>query len=218
MNAFYACVLDYLQSNSPIIKAGAIFALYFLFASQPTVWGKNRIRVSSETWACLFDFYVESIKSGTHVEAGLIFDKLRKMGAFVFVQEEEIDSYPVQAKIEFERPIKMLQQLNDIRLNMIKEEPIDLCMQFNSEYDELAKQYGEAKQETYYTSQATLATQRNMKETLNVTEKRPRLLQNVLLTSTLGKDETDTMKRLRVTYEQMWNSKRKKLQQRQPEI
>lgn len=88
-------------------------------------------------------------------------------------------------------------------------------MQFDPEYDELAKRYQEAKQQTFSTSQATLATQRIMKETLNVTEKRPRLLQNVLLTSTLAKDETETMKRLRATYQQMWNSKRRKLDEQQ---
>lgn len=88
---------------------------------------------------------------------------------------------------------------------------IDLCMNYGSDYDELAKKYAQAKNETFYTPQATLATQRNLKETLNVTEKRPRLLQNVLLTSTLAKDETDTMKRIRTTGQQMWNAKRKKL-------
>jgi hypothetical protein len=82
-----------------------------------------------------------------------------------------------------------------------------------SEFDSLAKKYELAKRETFCTPQASLATQRNLKETLNVTEKRARLLQNVLLTSTLAKDETETVKRIRGTCQQMWNSKRRKLEE-----
>jgi ASC-1-like (ASCH) protein len=53
----------------------------------------------------LFDFYVESIKSGKNIEAALTFDKLRKLEAFIFVQQEEIDTHLVQERAEFEKPI-----------------------------------------------------------------------------------------------------------------
>jgi hypothetical protein len=80
-----------------------------------------------------------------------------------------------------------------------------------TEYESLANDYQLSKVETFYTPQASLAIQKQLKETLNVTEKRPRLLQNVLLTSTLAQDETGTLKRITKASQQFLNSKRRKL-------
>lgn len=82
-----------------------------------------------------------------------------------------------------------------------------------SELNEIATEYQSTKRETFCTPQASIATQRNLKETLNVTENRPRLLQNVLLNSTLANDETETMKQITNFNQLMWNSKRRKLEQ-----
>ncbi|KAG2230538.1 small nuclear RNA activating complex, subunit SNAP43-domain-containing protein [Thamnidium elegans] len=219
MDAFYSSVLDFLRSPSPIFKSGTIFALYFLYISQPAIWGKNRIRVSTETWNLLFNFYVESIKNDTNIEAALIFDKLRKLGAFVFVENEKINRYLLQESMEFARAIKMLDELHEVRVQRIKNEAIDLCINSGlSSIERTAEDYQRAKKETFCTPQATIATQRHLKETLNVTENRTRLLQNVLLNSTLANDETETMKRIRGLHQQMWNSKRKKLEDEKKEL
>ncbi|KAI9269667.1 small nuclear RNA activating complex, subunit SNAP43-domain-containing protein [Helicostylum pulchrum] len=218
MDAFYSSVLDFIHSPSPIFKSGAIFALYFLYISQPAIWGKNRIRVSTETWKLLFNFYVDSIKNDTNIEAALIFDKLRKLGAFIFVENEKINRYLLQESIEFERAIKMLDELHQVRVQRIKNEAIDLCINSRlSSIEQTAEEYQRLKKETFYTPQATIATQRHLKETLNVTENRTRLLQNVLLNSTLANDETKTMKRMKGLHQQMWNSKRRKLEDEKKE-
>ncbi|GAA5807584.1 hypothetical protein MFLAVUS_000949 [Mucor flavus] len=219
MDAFYSSVLGFIRSPSPTFKSGAIFALHFLYISQPAIWGKRRIRVSTvfvrtETWDLLFNFYVESIKNDTNIEAALIFDKLRKLGAFVFVENEKVNRYLVQESVEFARAINMLDELHQVRVQRIKNEAIDLCMNSRlSSIEQTADEYQRLKKETFYTPQATIATQRHLKETLNVTENRSRLLQNVLLNSTLANDETETMKRMRGLHQQMWNSKRRKLEE-----
>lgn len=85
----------------------------------------------------------------------------------------------------------------------------------NPELEELhniATEYQSVKRETFCTPQAFIATQKNLKETLNVTEIRPRLLQNVLLNSTVAHDETDNVKRISSKIQQMWNSKKRKLE------
>lgn len=46
MNAFYKSFLDYFPSKITSIKSGIIFSLYFMYISQPAIWGKNRIRVT----------------------------------------------------------------------------------------------------------------------------------------------------------------------------
>lgn len=80
-----------------------------------------------------------------------------------------------------------------------------------TEYESLANEYQLAKVQTFYTPQASLAIQKQLKETLNVREERPRLLQNVLLTSTLAQNETVTLKRITKASQQFMNSKRRKL-------
>lgn len=45
LNTFYTCALEYMHSPSDIYRSGAIFALYFLYHSQPQVWKKAPIRV-----------------------------------------------------------------------------------------------------------------------------------------------------------------------------
>lgn len=42
----------------------------------------------------------------TDVEAALIFDKLRELEAFLFVEEQEPDGYFTEEKIEFKKAIE----------------------------------------------------------------------------------------------------------------
>lgn len=187
--------------------------LYFLHISQPKIWGKVRIRVSKQTWKLLLDFYRESIEKDTNIEAVHIFDKLRELGAFIFVHEEKVKQYFLPERSEFEREIKMLDALHELKMKRIEGEAVDSCI--NPELEELhniATEYQSVKRETFCTPQASIATQKNLKETLNVTENRPRLLQNVLLNSTLAHDETENMKRISSKVQQMWNSKKRKLE------
>jgi hypothetical protein len=107
----------------------------------------------------------------------------------------------------------MLDQLHELKIKRIESDAVDLCMSSGlSEFDSKAQEYQLAKKETFYTPQASLATQRNFKEKTNVTARDPFRLQTVLLGSTLAKDETDTVKRLRKIGQQMWNSKRRKVE------
>lgn len=46
--------------------------------------------------------------SETNIEAAMTFDKLRHMEAFVFVAEEEQDSFSVQERKEFEKAIRQV--------------------------------------------------------------------------------------------------------------
>ncbi|CAO3610464.1 unnamed protein product [Mucor hiemalis] len=124
MNAFHSSVLDHFRSPSTAIKCGVIFMLYFFFVSQPKIWGKIRIRASKETWKLLLDFYTESIQKDTNVEAVHIFDKLRELGAFIFVHEEKVNQYFVPERIEFEREIKMLDALHELKMKRIEGEAV----------------------------------------------------------------------------------------------
>jgi len=72
-------------------------------------------------------------------------------------------------------------------------------------------EYQQAKRETFYTPQATLAMKKTLKETANIVETRPRLLRNFLLNSTLGQDETNIVHQVERTGQQLLNSKRRKL-------
>lgn len=108
----------------------------------------------------------------------------------------------------------MLDRLQELKMSRIKNESVDLCMNPSlSEYEAVGQSYQLAKTDTFYTPQAALATQRNHKEKYNVTEKRPSFLRKGLLGSTLAQqNETLTVKRIQQTNQQMWNSKRRKLE------
>lgn len=79
------------------------------------------------------------------------------------------------------------------------------------EYEQLASLYQSSKNEVFYTKQATKATQAMFKEKANVIEKRPRLLQNVMMNSTLAQEESDTIELIHQSSEQMLQLKRRKL-------
>ncbi|EPB85743.1 hypothetical protein HMPREF1544_07494 [Mucor circinelloides 1006PhL] len=212
MNAFYKSFLDYFSSEVTSMKSGVIFSLYFMYISQPAIWGKNRIRVTRDIYRSLFEFYVESIDMDTDVEAALIFDKLRELEAFLFVEEQEPDGYFTEEKIEFKKAIEMNQKLNDFKKTKMQNDPLKLCSNsLLDEYKQLAMEYQQAKRETFYTPQATLAMKKTLKETANIVETRPRLLRNFLLNSTLGQDETNIVHQVERTGQQLLNSKRRKL-------
>ncbi|KAI7904069.1 small nuclear RNA activating complex, subunit SNAP43-domain-containing protein [Cokeromyces recurvatus] len=215
MDAFFASFLFHFSSPLVSVKCAVLFSIYFLYMTQPSVWGKNRIRVTKELFSQLFDFYVESIQSEENIEAALIFDKLRTMEAFLFVGEQEQDPFQVQERIEFSKVIAMNESLHDLKKKKINNDVLNLCSESHlKEFKNLAKEYDAAKKELYYTPQATLATQKMLKETLNVKETRRRLLQNVLLANTFAKDETEAMKRIIGSGQQMLNSKRRKLERK----
>ncbi|KAI8066219.1 uncharacterized protein B0P05DRAFT_553442 [Gilbertella persicaria] len=180
--------------------------------SQPNVWGKNRIRVTQDLYTTLFEFYHTSVMTETNNEAALVFDELRKEEAFLFVAEEHMDTEVYQSKIEFNKAIRMNQELRELKLKKILHDPLTLCSNLK-EYEAISVEYQTAKQKIFYTPQAALATQRTLKENLSVTEKRPRLLQNVFLSSTLAQDETNTLKQIKKSSQQILNSKRRKLEQ-----
>ncbi|KAL0142187.1 small nuclear RNA activating complex, subunit SNAP43-domain-containing protein [Mucor lusitanicus] len=212
MNAFYKSFLDYFPSSIPSMKSGVLFSLYFMYISQPAIWGKNRIRVTRDIYRSLFDFYVESIDTDTNIEAALIFDKLRESEAFLFVEEQDPDGRLIDEKVEFRKAIEMNQRLQDFKNTKMNNDPIKLCSSDSlNEYKQLALEYQQAKRETFYTPQATSAMKQAVKETANIVETRPRLLRNFLLNSTLGQDETNIVNQVKRTGQQLLNSKRRKL-------
>ncbi|KAK4519188.1 H/ACA snoRNP pseudouridylase subunit [Mucor velutinosus] len=212
MNAFYKSFLDYFPSTITPMKSGVLFSLYFMYISQPAIWGKNRIRVTRDLYHNLFEFYVESIDTDTNVEAALIFDKLRESEAFLFVEEQDPDGCFTEEKIEFRKAIEMNQRLEDFKKTKMNSDPIKLCSNdLLNEYKQLALEYQQAKRETFYTPQATSAMKQTLKETANIVETRPRLLRNFLLNSTLGQDETDIVQQVKRTGQQLLNSKRRKI-------
>ncbi|KAI8638069.1 hypothetical protein BD408DRAFT_423524 [Parasitella parasitica] len=212
MNAFYKSFLDYFPSNIVSLKIGVIFSLYFMYISQPAIWGKNRIRVTKDIYHCLFEFYVQSIDTDTNVEAALIFDKLKNTEAFLFVQEQDPDSHFTEEKIEFKKAIEMNHKLREFKRKKIDNDPIDVCSDGKlDDYTLLALEYQNAKRETFYTPQAASAMKRTLKEAANVVEARPKYLRNFLLNSTLGHDEMDIVNQVKRAGQQMLNSKRRKL-------
>ncbi|KAI8344875.1 small nuclear RNA activating complex, subunit SNAP43-domain-containing protein [Choanephora cucurbitarum] len=213
MNAFFSCFLDHFESKIPLVQSAVLFSIYLLYLSQPTVWGKHRIRVTQGLYTALFEFYHQSIMSETNVEAALIFDQLRTREAFLFVAEETLDKDVYQTKQEFVKPIQMNHELESLKKLSMTHHPLQLCSESSlADYRRIADEYQLAKQKTFSTPQAALAAQQKLKETTRVVEKRPRLLQNVFLTTTLAEDETNTMKHIIQSSQQFLNAKRRKLE------
>ncbi|KAI8371041.1 hypothetical protein BD560DRAFT_395901 [Blakeslea trispora] len=214
MSAFFSCFLDHFKSNIPSMQSAVLFSIYFLYLSQPTVWGKNRIRVTQELYTSLFEFYYQSIISSTNLEAAFLFDQLRRSEAFLFVAKEQLDKEIHQTRQEFAKPIEMNHALESLKMRTIQHSPLGLCSDSHlTEYRTLANEYQQAKQKTFYTPQATLATQQKLRESTRVTEDRPRLLQNVFMKGTLAQDETNTMKQIIQSSQQFLNAKRRKMEQ-----
>lgn len=69
-------------------------------------YASRLIQFCPDIYRSLFEFYVESIDMDTDVEAALIFDKLRELEAFLFVEEQEPDGYFTEEKIEFKKAIE----------------------------------------------------------------------------------------------------------------
>ncbi|CEP17778.1 hypothetical protein [Parasitella parasitica] len=191
---------------------------------------KSVCQNDSDIYHDLFEFYIQCMDTDTNVEAALIFDKLKNMKAFLFVQEQEPDSHFTEEKIEFKKAIEMNQKLNEFKKRKIDYDPV--CRNLNIlmltvaltrikfvicsdeklyDYTQLAQEYQNAKRSTFYTPQAACAMKKTLKETVNVVETRPRYLRNFLLNSTLGHDETHIVDQVKQTGQQMLNSKRRKL-------
>ncbi|KAI8973936.1 small nuclear RNA activating complex, subunit SNAP43-domain-containing protein [Pilobolus umbonatus] len=192
MNEFYSCLLDYFVSDMDSIKCAVIYALYFLYMSQPIIWDKVSIRVTKETWGDLHTFYIDSIGREKNIEAALIFDKLRMTQSFQFVVSETLPTPIYHERKEFEKAINMLEQIRKSKKEMIKHDALQLFMNKDiSDYSMMATQYQTLKGMCLYTPAATIAAQQTLKERLHVKENKPRLLQNVLLNSTYMDDETE---------------------------
>ncbi|KAI8979523.1 small nuclear RNA activating complex, subunit SNAP43-domain-containing protein [Mycotypha africana] len=218
LNAFFTSFLDHFSSPLPSVKCAVLFSLYFLYISQPSVWGKMKIRVTKDIYNALFQFYYESILKEKHPEAALIFEKLRDMEAFCYVAEQEPETHHLKVTVEFEKSMNLKHQLRDFKRKLIENDPLHYCFDDSSrlknEFLTLANQYQKLKEELFCTPQATIATQHLVKQRLNVNEKRPKLLRKVLLNSDIAQNETEILKRITRTGQQMLNTKRRRLQEK----
>ncbi|CEG63364.1 hypothetical protein RMATCC62417_00517 [Rhizopus microsporus] len=177
-----------MHSPSDVYRSGAIFALYFLYHSQPQVWKKVPIRVDKDTWSRLFDFYAESIKHDKNIEAALIFDKLRSQNAFSFTAEQVFDPTSIQEREEFKDARLILDKLHALHIENIKNDTLAKCLDTDT-YNAILSKYSDAKRKALATPQLTVVTQAMMKEKLRIRETKPARLRN-FMTNTGMIDDT----------------------------
>ncbi|KAI8881532.1 hypothetical protein K501DRAFT_252942 [Backusella circina FSU 941] len=201
MITIYSCLLTYFKS--PVARSGVIFGLYYLYQSQPNMWEYVPIRVSYDIWYSMFDFYLKSVDKGTDLEGAAIFDKLRKMKAFEFSNENIVTMIPA-AETEFKKAINTLDKIEEIRRDKMANDPTHFAN--DESFNSLSKLYNNAKQTAFLTPQATLAMQAMLRESVNITENNQRMLQNVALRGPLH--ENDLVDQLDKVSKQLWHSRK----------
>ncbi|ORZ15657.1 hypothetical protein BCR42DRAFT_415661 [Absidia repens] len=208
MNALYEDVFDKFTVNIDKAKYGVIYALYFLFITQPTTWPIHSIRVDIDRWTKLFDFYLQCCKSGTKegAQAAMIFRKMKDgLMAFTFTVNHKFETASILVKKEMEASHNIIDGYQDLESKRSQNDATSTC--YDSTTDDitaLANRYQKVKQQAIMTPQATLVMQRWLKDTMNINETDRRKLQNVMLKSVLATKETTFIDSVTEAGRQMW--------------
>ncbi|KAI8334271.1 small nuclear RNA activating complex, subunit SNAP43-domain-containing protein, partial [Chlamydoabsidia padenii] len=189
MIALYELVFDHFAINIDQAKFGVIYALYFLYISQPTVWPIHRIRVDKARWIQLFDFYIYCchLDSKEGAQVALIFRQMKdEHEAFVFAVNHKLDRLNILEKKEKEQSHRIMDGFHDIETRKFQNDATSTCYdQTTTDLKSLAQLYQDAKQRAAMTPQATLATQQWIKDSLHINETNQTRLQNVMLKNVL---------------------------------
>ncbi|KAI9271361.1 hypothetical protein BY458DRAFT_509768 [Sporodiniella umbellata] len=169
MCAFYLYTLDYLESPLAVDHAAVVFALYYLYFTQPDIWRSIRIRVNAVTWAKLCQFYTTSIEQERHSEAALMFERLRQKEAFDFVVEERVDYALVQEREEFKDARELLRKLHQLHRERIRHGDTDVFLEVEH-YQDLLQAYRDAKKRAQSTPQMTKLAQDAFEEKFHFKE------------------------------------------------
>ncbi|ORX56378.1 hypothetical protein DM01DRAFT_304243 [Hesseltinella vesiculosa] len=185
MNTLYTSTADFFCCNVDAMKFGVIYALYFLFCSQPSIWGKEYIRVTQERWTMMFDFYLVCAKDGRkeYAQAAVLFKRLKdELCAFVFVANETLQMGSVFEIQEKERAVMLLDSIQDTQKSILQDDVTATCNNdIMAKIKQLNDKYQQLKAEACASPQATLATQQWVKQTANGNQTNQRHLQRTMV-------------------------------------
>ncbi|KAI8076861.1 small nuclear RNA activating complex, subunit SNAP43-domain-containing protein [Halteromyces radiatus] len=208
MNHLYDAVFDYLDVNIDQTKMGVIYALYYLFITQPTPWPIHGIRVDKDRWIHLFDFYIYCcrMESKEYAQAAMIFRRLKDdLHAFVFVADHRLDDLNVMEKKEKEASLKLIEEFHDLQQRRFKDDATATCFdEVTADIGSVVELYEKMKRRACITPQATLATQTWIKDTMNINETNREKLQNVMMKGVLASKDTMFYTTLQQAGRKMW--------------
>ncbi|KAI8065788.1 hypothetical protein BC940DRAFT_303593 [Gongronella butleri] len=187
MSALFSATLHFFASNVETMKFGVIYALYFLFQSQPAGWPTECIRVTREQWTSLFDFYIACGQRGLreHALVAYVFKQLKdELGAFAFVMNEQVADASIFEIREKEPANTLIDEFHDFHASLLADDATTTCdNDVLRELQALNREYERVKTQACATPAATRVTQQWLKQTLSVDETNLRQLQRVMLKS-----------------------------------
>ncbi|CAO3617163.1 unnamed protein product [Cunninghamella echinulata] len=211
MNTLYQSLLDHFASNLDNMKFGVIYALYFLFCSQPSIWETHHIRVTKDTWISLFDFYILCCEKDRkeYAQAAMIFKKLKDdKDAFVFVAKQKLETPNILEKKEKEECGSILAEYDELYKDKLRNDATSICYGSDStQIGDLLKSYQYIKELTYSTSHATLATQQWLNENVRVVENNLDQLQKVMIRNVLIPNDQVLNDSIKETGRSMWEDR-----------
>ncbi|KAI8377898.1 small nuclear RNA activating complex, subunit SNAP43-domain-containing protein [Radiomyces spectabilis] len=214
MHTIYDAVLEYLTSDNELFRIATIFALYSLYFSQPVAYERIRIRVDNALWIELHNYFMTCARQKENWSVAVLFKRLKDEGAFCLVAIRQLETPSYFLQLESKQASDVLEEFQEIKRNRFRQDISTPCSNaVSSRFEELAKQYQQAKNLACATPQATVATQQWLKTSLNVEETNPRLLRNVFLNNSLATDETEFPNELKKANHDIWTARVKRLRQ-----
>ncbi|KAI9012050.1 small nuclear RNA activating complex, subunit SNAP43-domain-containing protein [Phycomyces nitens] len=213
MHTFYDAILGYSNSNIAPMRAGVIYALYFMYHSQPDLWDKVHIRVTPEKWKHMFDFYLYCCHEKIFLEAIFTFRRLREEEAFRFTLSTTLKVSNFLEQEETQRPNNLLDRLRDFKRRKIECDAAGINSNEHAQkFKTLVGKFKRAKEATLRTPQATVAIQELIMKRANVKETNPRLLQSALASSALAIDDDAFLEKLGAPTRKLWKERKRRLQ------
>ncbi|KAI9489704.1 small nuclear RNA activating complex, subunit SNAP43-domain-containing protein [Zychaea mexicana] len=219
MQGFYDEFLEYILSDVQNARIGALYGLYCMYFSQPSLPDPCNIRVTRDQWRIMFQFYIDGattyLDDKEHASASFAFKRLLENNAFVHVIQTKMETHSFFELEEMKTSYGLLEEFHTMRKRRIAQDAISACRRDDASrrIDELLAKYQKAKSIACMTPQASIAAQDLLYFKTGVKETKSRLLHNVLAKSSISADENDFKKTLDNAAKAMWNSRKRRLEQ-----
>ncbi|KAL0081639.1 small nuclear RNA activating complex, subunit SNAP43-domain-containing protein [Phycomyces blakesleeanus] len=189
-----------------------IYALYFMYHSQPEVWEKIHIRVTPEEWKTMFDFYIYCCHEKIFLESVFVFKRLREEKAFHFTITTTIKGSNYLEQKEAETPNNLLDRLRNFKQQRIECDAAGInSNEHATKFKALAGKFKRAKEVTLRTPQATIAIKELLEKRANIKESNSRLLQSALTSSALAIDDNAFLEQLDTPTTKLWKERESRL-------
>ncbi|KAL1936525.1 hypothetical protein VTP01DRAFT_659 [Rhizomucor pusillus] len=117
MQAIYDAILDHFGSNIRAKKIGVIYALYFMYKTQPSALPTAYIRVTMETYSALIDYYEYCVLSGRTdlIKVASVIYEMKMEYAICIVARPAMMPANHKEIAELEKNIKLLEEIRDFK-------------------------------------------------------------------------------------------------------